>query len=290
MRPLYINLPKRPFQRYHLPIKWEDTEDPMTQYENWLLEENDRVLTLTLNRPAQHNRITPETLYELREITVWLEGRRDIWAVVVEGAGEHFSTGVDVNIIGLLVGQDEQVYRKNLRDLQDCVDRFEQLEKATIARVHGYCLGGGLILALCCDLRVAAETAVFGLPEVKRSIAVVMGTQRITRVAGVGAAKEMILLAENFDARQAQRYGLVQMVVGEDELETAVATLADKFRRLPPRAIGVAKRIIDRGYPMTLRDSQNLEIDAQHELLNSPDFREAVASFFEKRPPRYTGE
>jgi enoyl-CoA hydratase/carnithine racemase len=146
-----------------------------------------------------------------------------------------------------------------------------------------------MILACCCDFRVVSETAVFGLPEVKRSISVIMGTQRITRVAGLAATKEMTLLADNFGAEQAQRYGLVTRLVADDQLETAVAALANKFRKLPPRAVGVAKRIIDEGYTMTMRQSQDLEIEAQQELLNSSDFQEAIAAFFEKRPPRYTG-
>ncbi len=261
----------------------------MSNYENWLLSVHGHIATLTLNR-GKYNRISPETLFELREIARFLRGRKDIWVVVVEGADEHFSSGVDVNTISMLVGQDEQAFRDNLRDLQDCLDAFEQIEQATIAKIHGYCLGGGLIFSLCCDFRIAAADAIFGLPEVKRSIAVIMGTQRITRVAGVGATKEMIFLAEMFDARRAYEYGLLHQVVEVGELETAVSTLANKFNHLPPRAVGIAKRIIDQGYEMSLRESQDFEIDAQAEILGSSDFEEAIASFFEKRPPQFTGE
>ena len=261
----------------------------MMNYENWLLSIEGHIATLTLNR-GKHNRISPETLYELRDIASFLRGRKDVWVVVVEGAGEHFSSGVDVNTIALLVGQDEQTYRDNLRDLQDCLDTFEQLEQVLIAKIHGYCLGGGLLLSLCCDFRIAAADATFGLPEVKRSIAVIMGTQRITRIAGIAATKEMTLLAELFDAQRAFEYGLLHQVVEGGELETAVSTLANKFNHLPPRDVGVAKRIIDQGYKMSLRESQDFEIEAQAEILQSSDFQEAIASFFEKRPPRYTGE
>lgn len=262
----------------------------MKEYENWLFEVDDRVATLTLNRAAKMNSMTSETLLELRELVGVINGRSDIWVVVVASTGDHFTVGVDVSAIGMMVGQEPETYRNNLRDLQDCLDQFEALTKPTIAQIRGYCLGGGMILACCCDFRVVSKTAVFGLPEVKRSIGVIMGTQRITRVAGVAATKEMTLLADNFDAEQAQRYGLVTQLVGDDELETAVNALANKFRSLPPRAVGVAKRIIDEGYSMTVRDSQDLEIAAQQELLNSADFQEAIAAFFEKRPPRYTGQ
>ena len=261
----------------------------MNEYKNWLFDVTDRVATLTLNRAEKMNSITPEALLELRELVGVINGRSDIWAVVVASAGSHFTVGVDVSAIGMMVGQEPETYRQNLRDLQDCLDQFEALTKPTIAQIRGYCLGGGMILACCCDFRVVSKTAVFGLPEVKRSIGVIMGTQRITRVAGLAATKEMTLLAENFGAEQAQRYGLVTQLVADEALETAVSDLANKFRSLPPRAVGVAKRIIDEGYSMTVRESQDLEIEAQQALLNSADFQEAVAAFFAKRPPRYTG-
>lgn len=256
---------------------------------NWLFSVEDKVATLRLNRAEKMNSITPETLLELREWVAVVNGRSDIWALVITGAGDHFTVGVDVSAIGMMVGQEPEAYQQNLRELQDCLDQFEALTKPTIAQIRGYCLGGGMILACCCDFRVVSETAVFGLPEVKRSIGVIMGTQRITRVAGLAATKEMTLLADNFGAEQAQRYGLVTRLVADDQLETAVSALANKFRKLPPRAVGVAKRIIDEGYTMTMRQSQDLEIEAQQELLNSSDFQEAIAAFFEKRPPRYTG-
>lgn len=262
----------------------------MSEYQNWLLDQHDRIATLTINRPDQMNSLTPETFRELRDVTARLRANRDVWAVIVQAEGDHFSVGVDVAMIGTMVGQAEGPYRETLLDLQQCLDAFEALEKPTIARLHGFCLGGGLILALCCDFRIASQRTVFGFPEVKRGVAVIMGTQRVTRVAGVAAAKEMILLADFFDADTAQTYGLVHKVVPPDELDSAVVALADKFRRLPPRTVGIAKRIINVGHDLSLRASQDLEIDAQAELLGSPDFEEAVRSFFEKRSPRFTGE
>ncbi|HFC12571.1 MAG TPA: enoyl-CoA hydratase/isomerase family protein [Anaerolineae bacterium] len=262
----------------------------MNTYKNWLFEVEDRVATITLNRPKKRNAISPETLYELRTITQAISSRDDIWVVVLAATGDHFSVGVDVNTIGLMIGQDAESYRHNLRELQGCVDLFDALNKPTIAQIQGYCLGGGLLLALCCDFRIAAHDAIFGLPEVKRSIAVIMGTQRITKIAGIPATKEMVLLAENFGAQQAQAYNLLHRVVDSAELPTATAQFADKFRHLPPRAVHIANRIIDEGHTLSLRTSQELEIALQQPLLDSADFREAIASFFEKRPPIFTGE
>jgi enoyl-CoA hydratase len=262
----------------------------MSGYQHWLLTEQAHTATLTLNRPDEQNNLTPETLYELRDITACLCTRKDVWAVIVQGQGRSFSTGLDVNTIRDRLDMQEQANREFLLGLQRCLDEFEALEKPTIAKLHGFCLGGGLILALCCDFRVASQRTVFGLPEVRLGIGVIMGTQRVTRVAGVAVSKEMILLGKRFNASAARAYGLVHQVVRPEELDAAVEALADRFRALPPRTVGIAKRIIDQGHNLSLRESQDLEVDAQVEVLYGPDVREAVNSFLDNRWPVFTGE
>ncbi len=262
----------------------------MGDYNNWHLIIETRIASLTLNRPDKLNSLDVETLHELRDITQQLAADREVWAVLLNSTGKHFSAGVDVSVIGNIPGATQDAIRSSQRELQDCLDCFEALEKPTIAAIRGYCLGGGLILALCCDLRIASENAVFGLPEVKRSVGVIMGTQRIVRVTGTGVAKELILLAENFGAAQAKEHGLLHRIVPDETLEAAAHALAMNFLELPPRAVGIAKRLVDQGWGLPIRESQKLEIDAQSELLDSPDFCEAIESFFEKRPPRYQGE
>jgi len=262
----------------------------MAEYRNWLLTEEAHIATLTLNRPDDMNSLTTETLFELRDITAYLRTRRDVWVVIVQGQGKHFSTGMDINVIKGGLDQSEQANREYLLSLQQCLDEFESLEKPTIAKLRGFCIGGGLILALCCDFRIASQRTVFSLPEVRLGLPIIMGTQRLTRVAGVAATKEMILLGKRFNATAAQAYGLLHKVVPPDELDAAVAALADKFARLPPRTVGIAKHIINSGHNLSLRDSQNLELDALAELLDSPDVREAIESYFEKRRPQLAGE
>jgi len=260
------------------------------EYQNWLLSEEAHVATLTLNRPQVSNSFDTQTLYELRDVTAHLGKQKHIWAVIVQGQGKHFSMGMDVSVIQERLDQPEQDNREYLLGLQQCLDGFEALEKPTIAKLHGFCIGGGLILALCCDFRIASQRTIFSLPEVKLGMAVIMGTQRITRVAGVATTKELVLLGKRFNARDAQAYGLVNSVVPPEELDAAVAALADKLLKLPPRTVGIAKRIINEGYNLSMRESQDLEIDAQAELLHSPDFREGLASHLEKRPPHFIGE
>jgi enoyl-CoA hydratase/carnithine racemase len=262
----------------------------MSEYQHWLLTEEAHIATLTLNRPEATNSLNAETLYELRDITAYLRTRKNVWVVIVQGQGDYFSIGMDVDVIKGRLDQSEQVNRQYLLSLQQPLDEFEALEKPTIAKLHGFCIGGGLILALCCDFRIASQRTIFSLPEVKLGIPVLWGTQRLTRAVGAAAAKEMILLGGRFKARAAQAYGLLHQVVPPDELDKTVAALAAKFQRLPPRTVGMAKRIINSGHNLSMRDSQNLEIDAQAELLDSPDLREAIESYSEKRRPRFTGE
>lgn len=261
----------------------------MSIFQNWTLTITDRVANLTLNRSAHMNSLTPETLLELREITAYLRDDPTVWAIILEGAGEHFSVGVDVNAIGQMIGQDPAAYRENLRTLQSCLDAFEALSKPTIAKIRGYCIGGGCLLALCCDFRLASQTAQFSFPEVKRGIAVIMGTQRITRIVGIARAKELVMLGEPLSAQQAYDYGMLNALLPDEELDAAAAAFADKFRRLPPLTVSVCKRIADEGEKLSLRQSQELEIELQAALLNTADFQEAVVSFFEKRPPTFVG-
>ncbi len=123
----------------------------MSPYQNWLVEQHEHLLTLTLNRAHKLNTLTPAALHELRQIAQQIRADRSVWCVVLQGAGEHFSAGVDVSQIAQLVGQDQETFRAHLRDLQDCIDQFEALPQPTIARIRGHCVGGGLILACACD-------------------------------------------------------------------------------------------------------------------------------------------
>lgn len=261
-----------------------------TEYQDWLLNVGDHVATLTLSRPQAMNSLTVNTLHELRIIADLLRQRPDVRVVIVQSDGQHFSAGVDLDLIQASLDRSEQANRQELRDLQACLDAFEALEKPTIAKLKGFVIGGGLILALCCDFRIASRRTFFSLPEVKLGIPVLMGTQRITRIAGVAAAKEMILLGERFGTEQALAWGLVHQVVDEDELDAAAALLAAKFLMLSPRTIGLAKRIIDQSHQLSLRQGQDLELEAQAELRGSSDLREAMNSYLEKRRPSFKGE
>ena len=258
-------------------------------YQHWLLETKEHLAYLTLNRPDKKNRIDSTTLTELAEITQRLGDDSNVWGVVVQANGDCFSAGVDVSLIGNMVGQDAASYRENLKNAQGCLDVFEALEKPTVAALHGHVIGGGMILALCCDFRIAAENVVFQLPEVKRSIGVIMGTQRITRTIGIAPTKEMVMLGTPVHADRALQIGLVNKVVSLDQLSVQAIAFAKQFLELPPLAVGLCKKIINEGQFLE-RAGQDLEIEAQLGLLHTQDFKEAINSFFEKRKPVYKGQ
>jgi enoyl-CoA hydratase/carnithine racemase len=262
----------------------------MPDYQHWLLAEESHIATLTLNRPNANNSLTPETLSELRSITADLKANSEVWAIILQGSGDHFSAGVDTSFIRSMLDQPEKAAREQLREMQVALDEFEAIEKPILARLQGFCIGGGLLLALCCDFRIASQRTIFALPEIKLGIAVLMGTQRITRVTGMAAAKELVLLGDRFNAERAQSLGLLHRVVAPDQLDATVTAMADRFRRLPPRTVGVAKRILNEGFCLPLRDSQDLELDALGRLLSSRDVREAMESYLAKREPHFTGQ
>jgi enoyl-CoA hydratase/carnithine racemase len=262
----------------------------MSDYEHWLVDEQDHIVTLTLNRPQADNRLLPQTFDELCDITADLRANKDAWVVVVQGAGKHFSAGIDLDVIRGRLDQPEAANVEFLTGLKCCLDDFEALEKPIIAKLTGFCIGGGLLLALCCDFRIASQRTVLHVPEVRLGLGLIMGTQRLIRVVGMPAAKEMILLDKRLRAGDALAIGLVHDVVPPGGLDGAVAALAERFLALPPRTVGLAKRFINEAQDLTLQDSQRMEIDAQVKMMDSPDLREAIDSFIEQRRPRFTGK
>ena len=260
----------------------------MPQYAHWLLKIKDHIATLTLNRPEVKNRIDNTTLLELEQISLQLDANPEVWVILLKASGSAFSAGVDVSLIGGMIDNDDATFAKKLSASQQVLDTFEAIDKPTIAALHGYVVGGGLILALCCDFRIAADNTIVSLPEVKRSIGVIMGTQRITRTIGVANTKELVMLANPIDANKGMHMGLFTKVVGLDALENEVQAMADQLLKLPPLAVGLCKKIINEGQFLD-RSGQDLEIEAQAALLKTDDFKEAISSFFEKRKPEYKG-
>jgi enoyl-CoA hydratase/carnithine racemase len=260
---------------------------------NVLLETvSDGVLTLTLNRPRKLNAMSPEVFAALAAAIAVARDDRSIRVVVITGAGRMFSAGADISMVKEF-GDPElpaEQFRARLRRLQSVFDDLEQLEKPVIAALNGPCVGGGVDLALACDLRVAVSDAFFYIPEVRLGLIPDLGaTQRLPRLIGVARAKEMILTGRRFSAAECQAMGLVNRVVDREALPSAIREMADDLKAGAPLAVGVAKQAIDRAWATDLRAGEEFEAHAQTPLYRSEDAREGYRAFVEKRAPKWSG-
>lgn len=251
------------------------------------------LLILTLNRPDRRNALTLELVRLLGEELDRAAQDDALRAVVLVGAGSQaFSAGMDLGQLKahLSARPGGEAIRKLQRHLQEAFTRLEELEKPVIAAIEGACVGGGLELALACDLRVASTDARFGFPEVKLGmIPDLGGTVRLARLVGPSLAKEWILTGRQYPASRAFELGLVNELVPPGEALDRARAIALELAANAPIALAWAKRVIDRSLGTSLRDGLELEQDAMTELLPSADLEEGVAAFLEKRPPRFRG-
>lgn len=255
-------------------------------YRNLEVEIGGRVATLTVSRPEVRNALDGETVAELHRA---LEEAREVRAtvIVVTGKGDKaFVSGADISAIRER-RRDDALASINSR----LMAAVEAHEAVTIAAVNGYALGGGCELALACDLRLAAENAVFGLPEPGLGIIPgAGGTQRLPRIVGLGRAKEMILTGARWDARKALEAGLVSQVVPRAELMAAARAMAERVLALGPLAVRLAKAAVNASSQMPLAAGLAFESTAQAITFESRDKMEGTSAFLEKRRPRFTGE
>jgi enoyl-CoA hydratase len=245
-----------------------------------------RVATLTVNRPQARNALDTETVEEFhRALDEVRQARATV--LIVTGAGDKaFVSGADINAIRAR-GRTDALASINSR-LMSAVESHEAI---TIAAVNGYALGGGCELALACDLRLASEAAVFGLPEPTLGIIPgAGGTQRLPRIVGLGRAKEMILTGARWDARTALAAGLVSEVVPAAELLPAARRLAERVLALGPLAVRLAKMALNASSQMPLAAGLVYESTAQAITFDSKDKVEGTTAFLEKRAPRFRGE
>ena len=248
-----------------------------------------QVAHLELANPPM-NLITDEVLRELDAALATLEAAApgDVRAVVVSGAGERaFSAGSDVHGFESHTGP---AGRPHFTREEAAMSRLASLPMPTIAAIEGNALGGGLELALACDIRVASEQAKLGLPEVRLAVTPgAGGTQRLPRVVGVGRAKELALTGRVIDAHEAERIGLVSRVVGTGLARQAADEIAAEISERGPLAVRAVKRLIDQSTELDIDAGIAAEIDASERVFNSVDMLEGVRAFFDKRPAKYRG-
>lgn len=257
-----------------------------------IYEKKGRIAMITINRPEAMNAIDPETSEELGK--AWLDFRDDpnLWVAILTGAGDKaFSAGADLKKMIPFLATLSPFERKEREDKFPGfggITRNLNIWKPMIAAINGFCLAGGLEMALACDLRVAAEHATFGLVEVSRGIIPgAGGTQRLPRMIPVAKALEMILMAKRIDAQEALRLGLVNKVVPASEVMPTAMQMAEAILENAPLAVRAAKEAIIRGLSLPLDEGLRLESTLQSYLLRTEDAIEGPKAFAEKRKPRY---
>jgi enoyl-CoA hydratase len=246
------------------------------------------VATLTVNRPDKLNALNDLTVSELGEAVEEIRRRGDVGGAILTGAGSKaFVAGAD---IGELAKQGPIEGRERARRGQHVLRRVETSPKPIIAAVNGFALGGGCELAMACHVRIAAENAKFGQPEVKLGIGPGYGgSQRLPRLVGQGRALELILTAEMISAQEAHRIGLVNAVVPASDLMNTATAMLRKMLANGPVAVALSIEAVVRGMELPLDDALQLEADQFGLLASTDDMREGMRAFLEKRPPQFTG-
>jgi len=254
-----------------------------------LVERQGAVAWLTLDRPQAANALSRALVAALRAQLAALAGLRDLTAVVITGGeGKAFCAGADLKE-RLAMTLDET--RTFLDELGALVQAIENFPRPVIAAISGAALGGGLEIALACDIRLADESASVALSEVRLGIIPgAGGTQRLSRLCGIAVAKELILTGRRIDAAAALKLGLVSQVMAKADLRAAVESLCSELAAAGPLALAAAKRAVDIGFGKSMAEALAVERACYESVLTSQDRNEGLRAFAEKRPPRYQGE
>lgn len=257
-------------------------------FENILLDVGNEIATLTVNRPEKRNAITNATVDEIDLALDEIEKNPKLRVMVLTGAGEKaFVAGADIHELDK---RDTLLGRSETHRRQEVYTRIEELEIPSIAAINGWALGTGLELAMACTLRVASSKAKMGQPEVKLGIIPgAGGTFRLPRLVGLGRAMEMILTGVPVTAEEAFSMGLVNRVVDSDQLVDTVQEIATMITTLPKLAVQYAKEAVLRYGEGSMADRLSQESYLHALCCGTEDKKEGVASFLEKREPRFKG-
>ncbi len=257
-------------------------------YETLVLEKNEAVATITLNRPRRLNAINGKMIEEIDRVMDNLATDSTIKVVIITGGPDYFCAGADISEVINISSVDEGY--EFSRRIQKVFDKINYLPKPVIASVSGLALGGGCEMALACDLRLASEKASFGVPEINIGVLPgAGGTQRLPRILGVCKAKELLFTGERIDARQACQLGMVNKVVPASELMNETRQLAEKLVVKPPLALKMAKEVVDTGMNLDLESALKLEAHVLAYLMVTSDKNEGMGAFLEKRKANFKG-
>jgi enoyl-CoA hydratase len=255
-----------------------------TAYETILLERDERVGIITLNRPKALNALNSQVMNEVTSAAIELDNDDDIGAIIITGSAKAFAAGADIKEMSGLSFADAFG-----ADFFAPWAKLAAVRTPTIAAVAGYALGGGCELAMMCDLLIAADTAKFGQPEIKLGVIPGMGgSQRLTRAVGKAKAMDLILTGRTIDATEAERSGLVSRVVPADDLLSEAKAVATTISKMSLPSSQMAKEAVNRAFESTLAEGLLYERRLFHSTFATDDQSEGMAAFIEKRPPDFT--
>lgn len=254
-------------------------------YENLLLKKEGNIGILSINRAEELNALNSKVLNELDKAIEDISLDNDIHVLIISGEGRAFVAGAD---IGEMKGKNSLEAREFASKGLNVFRKIELMEKPVIAAVNGFALGGGCELAMCCDIRIASEKAKFGQPEVGLGITPGFGgTQRLSRLVGLGKAKELIFTADIIKADEAMKIGLVNKVVDPAELMDESIKLANKIASKGQLAVRYSKTAINRGIETDLETGMIIEKELFALCFSTEDQKEAMSAFLEKREANY---
>lgn len=257
-------------------------------FEVLLHEEKDSVAIITINRPDQLNALNGQILEELNQLLDRYENDASISVLVLTGNGRAFSAGADVKSDSVSGADPMTEFLSFARFTRETFHKVETYKKPIIAAINGYAMGGGLELALCCDLRVAAEEAKIGLTETKLGLVPgAGGTQRLPRLIGPAMAKQLIFTGGLVNGNEAYRIGLANAVAPREECLNKAVEIANEIAERAPLAVQASKKCINVSLQIDLESGLNYEIECVKAVKVSEDSVEGVSAFQEKRKPAW---
>jgi enoyl-CoA hydratase len=255
----------------------------MSDLETIRVERRGRVALVTLDRPKALNALNTQLMHEVSRTLTQLDRASDVGAIVVTGSAKAFAAGADIKEM-----QQQSFADVYTGDWFAAWDDFGRVRTPLVAAVAGYALGGGCELAMMCDVLLAADTAVFGQPEIKLGVIPgIGGSQRLTRAIGKAKAMEMILTGRTIGAEEAERAGLVSRIVPADDLLAEALSVADTIAGMSKPVAMMAKEAVNRAFETSLAEGVHFERRLFHSTFAMSDQREGMTAFVDKRQPRF---
>jgi enoyl-CoA hydratase/carnithine racemase len=255
----------------------------MTKFETMFWEKSGPIARITLHRPEVLNAMNTRATCDLQAVADQISTDEEIRVVAITGAGRAFCTGIDLK--ELSAGKIDLSYHAQW---EGALRTFETMEPIVLCLIHGYCLGGGLQLALACDIRVASPSAQIGLPAIRESLIPGLGTWRLPRFIGMGRAKQLILSGDNILGQEAQRIGLVDHLVREEAYGEDFEAIIQKYLKTCSKGSRLAKLTANLAYDLDYEPFYEEYIKLQALAQTSYDFHEATKAYKEKREPHWS--